>query len=242
MGCWALCLANLAVAAEPLHFESPVERASVVELFTSHGCSSCPPADAWLTRFRDDPVLWRQVIPLAFHVDYWDYLGWQDRFASPAYGQRQRAYRHSGGLGSVYTPGLLVNGKEWRGWYSGRPLPVFKSAPVGRLTLDIEPDRQAVLRFSPETDSPTADLQANLAILGGGLKSHIGAGENRGRDLDEEFVVLDYRTVSKPVSPNTWRIDWPAIGQPQEGQFAVAAWVSRGDDPEPLQATGGWLP
>ena len=240
MGC--LCLANLAVAAEPLRFESPVERVSVVELFTSQGCSSCPPADAWLARFKDDPALWQRVIPLAFHVDYWDYLGWQDRFATPAYSQRQRAYRHSGGLGSVYTPGLLVNGREWRGWYGGRPLPATDSAPVGRLTLEIEPDRQALLRFSPETDPAAADLQAHLVILGGGQMSHIGAGENRGRDLAEEFVVLDYRSDAEPVSPNTWRFDLPTMDQLPAGRFAVAAWLSHGDNPEPLQATGGWLP
>lgn len=241
MGCFALCLTTTALAVEPLRFESPAERVTVVELFTSHGCSSCPPADAWLRRFTEDPGLWRQVIPMAFHVDYWDYLGWQDRFASPAYSQRQRDYRHTGGLGSVYTPGLLVNGKEWRGWYSGRPLPVGERALVGRLTLEVEPARRAVLKFSPEAAWRSDDLHANLAILGNGVASRIGGGENRGRELVEDFVVLGYRSIAMQSAPNTWQLAWPAMDQSGE-QLAVVAWLSRGDDPVPLQATGGWLP
>jgi hypothetical protein len=83
---------------------------------------SCPPADEWLGRQKEATELWQRLIPLAFHVDYWDYLGWWDRFASAEFSQRQRDYRHSGGLGSVYTPGVVVNGQEWRGWYRGESI------------------------------------------------------------------------------------------------------------------------
>ncbi|MEJ2693997.1 MAG: DUF1223 domain-containing protein [Candidatus Thiodiazotropha sp.] len=208
LGCWALCMAGSPLAAETLNFESPVERVKVVELFTSHGCSSCPPADAWLGRFTRDPNLWRQVFPLAFHVDYWDYLGWRDRFAAPAYSQRQRDYRRAGGLGSVYTPGVLVNGKEWRGWYGGG-LPTGAAAPVGRLTLQVEPRRWAVLRLAADAALQAKQLQAHLAILGSGLESRIGGGENSGRKLAEEFVVLGVSRVSATSGPNSWRLDWP---------------------------------
>lgn len=78
----------------------------VIELFTSQGCSSCPPADALMVELaeRDD------VIPLALHVDYWDYIGWKDRFADPAYTKRQKGYAHMGGRRMVYTPQMIVNG------------------------------------------------------------------------------------------------------------------------------------
>ena len=242
LGYWTLCVASAPLAAETLRFESPVQRVTVVELFTSHGCSSCPPADAWLRRFSEDPGLWQRVIPLAFHVDYWDYLGWQDRFASPAYSQRQRDYRHHGGLGSVYTPGVLVNGEEWRGWYRGRDLPVADGSPVGRLTLLVDPDRGAVLQLSADAALQAEALQANLAVLGVGMESSIGGGENSGRKLVEDFVVLGERSVSTASAPSTWRLDWPQLRQSDGSRHAVVAWLSRVGDPAPLQATGGWLP
>ncbi|MCU7914666.1 MAG: DUF1223 domain-containing protein [Candidatus Thiodiazotropha sp. (ex Gloverina cf. vestifex)] len=237
-----MCLTFSVMAAEPLRFESPTERVNVIELFTSHGCSSCPPADAWLSRFTDNPDLWRQVVPLAFHVDYWDYLGWQDRFASSSFSQRQRDYRQAGGLGSVYTPGVLVNGEEWRGWYRGRALPSASSEEVGRLTLSVEPDRHAVIEFSPEHDRSTAGLRANLAVLGIGIKSDIGAGENRGRSLEEDFIVLGHAATSSLTAQNTWQLAWPSLKKNSAIRYAVVAWLSYDDNPAPLQATGGWLP
>jgi len=242
LGYWTLCVASAPLAAESLRFESPAQRVTVVELFTSHGCSSCPPADAWLHQFLNDPGLWQRVIPLAFHVDYWDYLGWQDRFASTVYSQRQRDYRHSGGLGTVYTPGVLVNGEEWRGWYHGSALPAVDETPVGRLMLQVEPDRDAVLQLSKDTDLDTNGLQANLAVLCVGMQSSIGGGENSGRKLTDDFVVLGERSVSNASATHTWRLDWPQLKQSDGSRHAVVAWLSRGDDPTPLQATGGWLP
>ena len=72
-------IANHATAAS-LTLSSQEQRTTLIELYTSEGCSSCPPADRWLSRLKDDPRLWKQIVPLAFHVDYWNYLGWRDRF------------------------------------------------------------------------------------------------------------------------------------------------------------------
>ena len=83
-------------------------QAVVVELFTSQGCSSCPPADEYLGKLADDP----DVIALALHVDYWDYIGWIDKFGSPQFTARQKAYAHAGGDDSIYTPEMIVNGEE----------------------------------------------------------------------------------------------------------------------------------
>ncbi|MCU7845353.1 MAG: DUF1223 domain-containing protein [Candidatus Thiodiazotropha sp. (ex Monitilora ramsayi)] len=237
-----MCLASSVLAAEPLSYESPATRVDVVELFTSHGCSSCPPADAWLSQLDERTDLWHGVIPLAFHVDYWDYLGWQDRFASSSFSQRQREYRRSGGLSSVYTPGMLVNGEEWRGWYRGRPLPRAESEKIGRLSLRVEPDRYAVIVFSPENGQSSAGFKANLAVLGSGIKSNIGAGENRGRSLVEDFIVLGHTVTSKEISQNTWRVAWPELKSNTASRYAVVAWLSRDDNPAPIQAAGGWLP
>jgi hypothetical protein len=212
-----------------------------VELFTSHGCSSCPPADEWLRRLGQDAGLWQRVIPLAFHVDYWDYLGWRDRFAASDFSQRQRDYRRSGGLSAVYTPGVLVNGKEWRGWYWGKALPKGAGTQVGRLQLEVPPEGPARLRFSPGPDGKINELQAHLAILGSDLESTIGAGENRGRTLKESFVVLAHHSSTETVAPYTWELTWPALEPAVPGRHAVVAWLSSADDPTPLQAVGGLL-
>ena len=94
-------LATVALTAPPATgvptvFESGAERVNLVELYTSEGCSSCPPADRWLSGLRRNRGLWQQVVPLAFHVDYWDNLGWRDQFADASWSERQRQYAVQG--------------------------------------------------------------------------------------------------------------------------------------------------
>ena len=104
-----LLLATFTVSAETSttkqhSFSSSVERVALVELYTSEGCSSCPPADRWLSQLNSSDKLWDNFVPVAFHVDYWDYIGWKDRFASKAYSQRQRRYAKEQGERTVYNP------------------------------------------------------------------------------------------------------------------------------------------
>ena len=115
--------------AQPQVFSSGEQQTRLVELYTSEGCSSCPPADRWLTRFKTRPDLWTVYVPVAFHVDYWNYLGWADRFSRKAHTRRQARYKRQGGVNSVYTPGFVINGYEWRGFFSGNAsLPAGKDA------------------------------------------------------------------------------------------------------------------
>ena len=106
--------AGLAVAAEAASTCSAQAGAAttVVELYTSEGCSSCPPADRWLSTLKNRP----DVVALAFHVNYWDQLGWPDRFASAAFTERQRQLMAPSGSRYVYTPQVIANGQDWRGW------------------------------------------------------------------------------------------------------------------------------
>src|SRR5438477_9939189 len=97
----ARCLVGLAagvtfcfstqILASEMVFESGPARVHLLELFTSEGCSSCPPAEAWMTKLKDNPGLWHDFVPIAFHVDYWDHLGWRDRFAAKEWTARQQA-------------------------------------------------------------------------------------------------------------------------------------------------------
>ncbi|MCW8988476.1 MAG: DUF1223 domain-containing protein, partial [Gammaproteobacteria bacterium] len=107
-------LAFNVVFAEVLHIESGIKKNTLIELYTSEGCSSCPPAEKYLNNFTKKKDLWKTWIPVAFHVDYWDYIGWKDRFAEKKFAQRQRQYAQLKRASTVYTPAFMVNGDSWR--------------------------------------------------------------------------------------------------------------------------------
>jgi hypothetical protein len=237
----SLLLTPLAVAgADTLRLESPGPRVSLLELYTSEGCSSCPPADRWISKLREDPRLWREVVPVAFHVDYWDYIGWPDRFASPAFGARQREYARTRRVSTVYTPGFVLAGEEWRTWFFRPVLKVDSAEQAGKLTLDLD-GREARMSFAPST--PIAgSLDVHVAVLGFGLKTEVRAGENGGRTLEHDFVVLGYRTLPATRSEALYTAEFtlPPVNAESERQ-AVAAWLSARNDPGPVQVVGGWL-
>ena len=110
------CLLSMSVqATETITVESNGQKTAVVELYTSEGCSSCPPADQWLEALVETESDDIDVLALAFHVDYWDYIGWKDRFASPKYTSRQRQLGANNKQRTIYTPEFFVGGKETRG-------------------------------------------------------------------------------------------------------------------------------
>jgi hypothetical protein len=225
---------------QALTLESPLERVNLLELYTSHGCSSCPPADAWLRKLEHHPGLWRELIPLAFHVDYWDNLGWPDRFASQAFSNRQRDYRRQGAIRSVYTPEFILNGQEWRQWFYKPELDLPANEPVGRLTLQVDPGIGGRLQFFPQPHLEGIELEAHFAILGFDLSSPVGGGENRGRTLEESFVVLSHQQTEP--GQNEWQFAWPALSESKIERLAVVAWLTHPGSNQHVQGTGGWLP
>lgn len=226
--------------AGPVVLQSSEQRVSLLELYTSEGCNSCPPADRWLSGLRDDPRLWRELVPVAFHVDYWDRLGWPDRFGARAYSRRQRDYAAAGGLSQVYTPGFVLNGNEWRGWFRGGALDPGIAFRVGTLALRIDDDR-ARIHFQP-IHRPAAALELHLVLLGFGIDNPIGAGENAGRTLTHDFIVLGHAAAALHADGNDYRGELP-LPPTRDGLLAraAAAWISRAGEPGPLQAVGGWL-
>ncbi len=224
-----------------VRFSSPTQRVPTIELFTSHGCSSCPPADNWLSQYVDHPGLWTQVIPMAFHVDYWDYLGWHDAFASRRHTQRQQNYASSGRIDSVYTPGLVVQGREWRGFFRRSEPDLQPAENVGVLQLQTDLE-SAQISFIPISEDSGTSLTAHIAILGFGIESEIAGGENRGRILDEDFVVLGHTSAPSQATDNRWKLSLPSTVPVKTRRRAIIAWVSAQPSPAPLQATGGWLP
>ncbi len=245
--CWQWLLAAMllvpAVAGAGQRIAGTAARVSMLELYTSEGCSSCPPADRWLARFLDDPRLWRQVVPVAFHVDYWDYLGWRDPFAEPAYAERQRNHARAGNLNSVYTPGLLLNGREWRAFFGHRNLLLPTDRP-GTLLLDRE-GSELQARFVPDQHRLSAgqDYRISVALLGFGIVSHVVRGENAGRRFVRNFSVLGFR--QRVLQRDKDRGFSAVLSLPGSAhaakRYAVAAWLSVGQDMRVLQAVGDFL-
>ena len=130
-----LCFSSRLFAGE-LVLSSGTGQKVLMELYTSEGCSSCPPMERYINGFTSHDALWESYIPLAFHVDYWNYIGWEDRFASPEFAKRQREHAREGNVRSVYTPALIVNGTGWRpGIFNELPTP--DTRPSGKLEVSM---------------------------------------------------------------------------------------------------------
>ena len=211
------------------------QRVSLLEVYTSEGCSSCPPAETWLSGFKTDNRLWKEIVPIAFHVDYWDDLGWKDRFAKREYTARQRAYSSSWETSSIYTPGFVLDGLEWKGWFDGVPLPTPSDRSAGMLEARFE-DKMAMITFSES--SGAKEIEAHLVPLAMDVNSDVRAGENRGRKLVHSFVALDL--VSEKVSGKNGVF---AVELPFDyaSARAVAVWVTVDGSAKPIQAAGGYL-
>jgi hypothetical protein len=241
----ALMLAAAVTAAgssqTDVRFEvsSGTERNTLVELYTSEGCSSCPPADRWLSNLEEDARLWRDIVPLALHVDYWDYIGWTDRFASDEYGLRQRRLAAESGALSIYTPGMFANGREWLGWRRGARVPV-DSRPAGDLALRLSGDSLTVV-YRSTTPLPD-DLVVNVGVLGMNLSTQVRAGENRGKRLEHDFVLLGLTETSLVTGESGLSATAVVnVDEQATAPNALVAWVSSAGEQTPLQATGGFI-
>jgi hypothetical protein len=218
------------------HFFSGDPKVTLLELYTSEGCSSCPPAEKWMASLKDDPQLWKQFVPVAFHVDYWDYIGWKDPFARNNYGLRQRKYRQLGNIRTVYTPGMILNGTEWQKWHYRRSVPTTGEI-VGNLDVVLKGNDISAV-FSP-VDEQTTEWELNVAVLGFMLESNVRRGENAGRRLKQEFVVLGYRREAS--SDSQWQMKLPRVKKEHAMHTGLAVWVNKKGALTPVQATGGWL-
>lgn len=170
---------------------------ALVELYTSEGCSSCPPADRWLASLgqRYAPG---SVVPLALHVDYWDYIGWKDPYAKREFSLRQRKLSQLQRLALVYTPQVVLQGRDFRGWGTkgfDEALARINAQPAkARLKLQFLGAQAKGLEVeaSAELVAPVDDAVLYLAAYQSRLESRVTAGENRGRILTHDYVVLEW--------------------------------------------------
>ncbi len=226
----ALALIGSTAAAESLcSAHSGPQRTSLIELYTSEGCNSCPPADRWLAALPADPA-W---IALAFHVDYWDQLGWKDRFGSPEYSQRQRVSAHKRGSRRVYTPQVLADGLEHVRWYSqALPRRDQNDSPVMTLSLREWGTGQAELEVLSDP-SVIEHALINAAIVETGLSTDVRNGENGGRTLQHAHVV---RSWTYGDGAERVRLQLPIPTDLSQAHSSVVAWIEERDSGVPLQA------
>ena len=212
--------------------------AILLEVYTSQGCSSCPPAEKWMSKFVDSPDLWEKIIPVNLHVDYWDYLGWKDPFAFKAFSQRQRRFNQLGLTQNVATPGFIVNGKGWNGWFYRESVP-YSNIANDKLTVMLE-NQNLQIDFDSFKEK---NLYANIAILGFGIETPIKRGENKDKNLKHDFIVTGFKQVrmknnKKLLSALT---ELPKARVNNSKKSAIVVWLSTRLDPSPIQVVGGWL-
>lgn len=179
---------------------SPVlaEPVVVVELFTSQGCASCPPADEFLETLVKDP----RVIPLSLHVDYWDYIGWEDSFADPKFTERQKAYARASGSRMIYTPQMIVGGEERVEGYAPDELAVHLGdhlAQPAQVVLSVQ-RKGDMLVIRADADPPLATpVRVQLVRYRPEETVEIQRGENAGKVITYRNIVTSWDSLG----------DWP---------------------------------
>jgi hypothetical protein len=171
--------------------------AALIELYTSEGCSSCPPADEQLRRLRQmlDPAA--EVVPLALHVGYWDYIGWKDPYAQTTFGERQTWLVRANQRNTVYTPQFFLNGTELRSWQSAlrnkvQHLNALPAAATIRVRARIAPNSLLALNAEATARAEAEPSALYVALAESGLVSNVTRGENAGATLPHDHVVREW--------------------------------------------------
>ena len=172
---------------------------ALIELYTSQGCSSCPPADKWLSTLEKTGLTQDKVIPLALHVDYWDYIGWKDQFAQASFSERQRKFRQLNRSSSVYTPQIIFNGVDVRKASFNSSINQLKKAkaPV-KYQLTAKDVGNSLLKVNidfSQIDKQSKQSHLVLILAENKLQRAIKAGENTGRLLKHEHVVRVWKNL-----------------------------------------------
>ncbi|MBI2314396.1 MAG: DUF1223 domain-containing protein [Betaproteobacteria bacterium] len=193
------CIAAVAAPAATCSAVSGERRVAVLELYTSEGCNSCPPTDQWVSMLPSKGFGPDRLIPLALHVDYWNHLGWKDPFSKGQYSERQRWMSQINQAGFVYTPQVVLNGRDYRRglvWdnLSNRVDVINREKPGADIRLSgtsgngaFEVAAASQLRTGAERKS----TQLYLALYENDLSNDVRAGENSGKKLHHDFVVRE---------------------------------------------------
>ena len=198
-----LCLPMALLAQDVIGIQnsvkSPEHRVALLELYTSEGCSSCPPADRFLSGLKDEGISDQQLIPMAFHVTYWDYIGWKDRYAKKQFDQRQRERASKNKQDTVYTPQFVFSGEDYRGVVSFSADLNQLVKQRAKVDLELSADKQHdKLQLHLKSDISRSKLKKvgfYFVLIENNLSSDVKDGENEGVKLQHDYVV---RLISGP--------------------------------------------
>ncbi len=202
---WFLLLTSFVVSvnvyAETYKASSSSHPVGLVELYTSQGCSSCPPADKWLGNLESLGITSKQVVPLALHVDYWDYIGWKDQFAQKYFTERQYQYRKNNHSSSVYTPQIMFNGEDIRRVRFDNSLGKL-SKQKAAVAFDVEVNTLDGNKLNVNIDFKRIDQMAKgsrliLVLSENMLVGKIKAGENSGKTLQHHHVARVWKNLGR---------------------------------------------
>ncbi len=196
----ALVLVTSVEAAKCVARSGPLTVA-LVELYTSEGCSSCPPADRWLSSLGASGYAPDRVVPLALHVDYWDYIGWKDPYAKREFSLRQRKLTQLQRMAFVYTPQVMLQGHDFRAWggkaFDEAVRKINAQPARAQLALEILSFRAGVMEVTATAELLPGDQGEDpaiyLAAYQSRLENRVTAGENRGKLLSHDYVVLEWQ-------------------------------------------------
>jgi hypothetical protein len=181
--------------------QSGPHTAALVELYTSEGCDSCPPADRWLQGLGSQGFAPGRVVPLSLHVNYWDYIGWKDPYAQQRFSDRQRRLAQVLRARVVYTPQVMLQGRDFRTWHTAGAFDkavaeINARPPAAQIALSLEGGRADTLLTEVRAElldaAQAAEAQLYLASYENKLISSVAAGENRGRTLSHDYVVFEW--------------------------------------------------
>ena len=243
---WKVLLAAATLAALPAvaktdcRATSSPQTVALIELYTSEGCSSCPPADRWLSRLNLPP---EAAVALSLHVDYWDRLGWKDRFASMAFTDRQYEQMRRQRAEFVYTPQVLVQGRDFGRWGTGG-----EAAAI--VAVNARPARAVIeLAAEPHGDKTWIDVHVTVpdtrdrthatvavALVQDGLVSNVKAGENSGRRLNHDHVVRQWRAGLPLDAEGEMRSRLTFALPAEQGPVSIVAFAENSTTGEVLQA------
>ena len=213
-----LCLASFGVNAGQCQANSPKTTTALVELYTSEGCDSCPPADRWLSSLGPRGYAPDRVVPVALHVDYWDYIGWKDPYARQAHSLRQRKMAQLARSAAIYTPQVLLQGQDFRGWrdtaFDAAVAKINARPAKARISLTLDTGRRDAFEVAAtaelENTAPDAALALFLGAYENKLVSEVKAGENRGKTLPHDYVVLQDRKSTRLNSSHIQKSRMPS--------------------------------
>lgn len=225
---------------ETLISETGSARVQLLELFSSESCSSCPPADEWISRLKNKNNLWKTFVPIVFHVDYWNQLNWVDKLSSEPMTQRQISISKQWANPSVYTPAFVVDGKEWSNWRKSVDYELPAPKKTNGIVLKLYKKNDGSFKVQVGNVEKTKSYVIHIAQLGMGVTSKVTSGENSGKLLEHNFVILNWDSKKIGAKESVVSFKFKKI-ESKYSRMALAAWIEEEFKPTSLQAVGGYI-